>query len=236
MIKIFTLPPVIKGTFLDRPNRFLSLVKLNHLNIIEQVHVHDPGRLKELLYPGNKVLIAQAKNKNRKTSWDLICANKDNEWIFVNSAYHRVLTEIILKRSLIPELSSIFDLKAEVKVEHGRLDFLGKIGDKNIWIETKGCTLIKDSYALFPDAPTKRGKKHITTLISLKQRGDRAAMIILIFSKQPKYFCPNKDTDPEFAQEFFKARNMGVEIYPVSLFCDGEFVYFNKHILIKEDL
>ncbi len=76
MIKISKLPQSVKGIFIDRPNRFLAHIKLEQSQEIVEVHVHDPGRLKELLYPGNHVLISKAKNKNRKTKWDLLCAKK----------------------------------------------------------------------------------------------------------------------------------------------------------------
>ncbi|GAB6887196.1 DNA/RNA nuclease SfsA [Desulfothermus okinawensis JCM 13304] len=232
MIKISKLPQSVKGIFIDRPNRFLAHIKLEQSQEIVEVHVHDPGRLKELLYPGNHVLISKAKNKNRKTKWDLLCAKKDTEWIFVNSSFHRRFSEVILDRSLIPEITPINKLRAEVRVPYGRLDFMGHIKNTKIWIETKGCTLIKNKIALFPDAPTKRGKKHLTSLISLKDKTVRSAVLILIFSKEVNYFSPNWETDPEFSKEFYRAMDTGVEIFPVSLYCDGESVYYNKIIPI----
>lgn len=232
MIEISKLPPVHKGIFIDRPNRFLAKVKIDSSQV-EQVHVHDPGRLKELLYSGNSVLISKAKNKNRKTKWDLLCARKNSEWIFVNSSFHRKFSEIIFHKSLIPALSPISELKAEVKVPLGRLDFMGKIKNKKIWIETKGCTLIKDHIALFPDAPTKRGKKHLTSLISIREKGIRAAALILIFSKNIDYFSPNWETDPDFAKEFYRAVDLGVEVYPLSLSCDGKSIYYHKTVPIS---
>lgn len=238
MIEIYRLPSLLKGIFLERTNRFVAKIKLldQNIELTENVHVHDPGRLKELLYPGNKVLIVKAKNKNRKTGWDLIAAKKDDEWIFVHSAYHRRFTEIILEKSLISNLKDLKNLRAEVPIKDGRLDFSANIGGKKIWIETKGCTLIKGDIAYFPDAPTSRGSKHLTSLISLKNKGDRSAVIILIFSKKAECFSPNKETDPLFSKTFYKAIEKGVEIYPVSLTCDGRFVYFNKEIHIVKEM
>ncbi len=75
-------------------------------------------------------------------------------------------------------------------------------------------------------------KKHLTSLISLKDKTVRSAVLILIFSKEVNYFSPNWETDPEFSKEFYRAMDTGVEIFPVSLYCDGESVYYNKIIPI----
>lgn len=225
---IFELPDVKKAIFLKRPNRFLGIVKLD--GIEHKVHIHDPGRLKELLYPGNEVLITYKPALNRKTSWDLLAAKKQDEWIFVHSGYHRELSQTILQRGLISKLDPMERLIPEIKVDGGRLDFLANINGENVWIEVKGCTLIKGDIALFPDAPTKRGTKHVSTLIDLKKQGDRAAVILLIFSKKAKVFSPNKETDPKFYEEFYKAKDAGVEIYPISLFLDKNKIYFNREI------
>ncbi len=227
---IFELPDTKKAIFIKRPNRFLGIVKLDDLE--HKVHIHDPGRLKELLFPGNKVLITPVDGKNRKTNWDLLAAKKEDEWIFVHSGYHRKFSQTILEQGLIRQLRPMEKLMPEIKVDGGRLDFLGTIKGQRIWIEVKGCTLIKGDMALFPDAPTKRGTKHISTLIKLKEQGDRAAVVLLIFSKKAHIFSPNKNTDPKFYEEFYKAMEAGVEVYPVSLFLDGNKIYFNRLISI----
>ena len=86
------------GKFIDRPNRFTASLELNNNEIIT-AHVHDSGRIKELLFPGNQVFLRKAKNiENRKTLWDVIaaCAD-DNEEILINSSIHRYITDNYFK-------------------------------------------------------------------------------------------------------------------------------------------
>ncbi len=229
-MKLLNIPYSHKAIFLDRPNRFLGVVRMNKGEGEEEVHIHDPGRLKELLYRGNEVLIRTAKGKNRRTRWDMLAARKKKEWIFIHSGYHSKIAHRLFELSLIKALNRVEDIRPEVKVPDGRLDFQVKMDGISIWIETKGCTLIDRGIAFFPDAPTKRGRKHLQSLMELKAKGERAALLILIFSKNVLCFSPNKDTDPLFAEAFFSAIERGVEVYPVSLSYNGTDIYFYREI------
>ena len=44
---------IVKGTFLDRPNRFIAHVELDGKR--ETVHVKNTGRCRELLLPGAEI-------------------------------------------------------------------------------------------------------------------------------------------------------------------------------------
>ena len=85
----------------------------------------------------------------------------------------------------------------------------------------KGCTLAVDGVALFPDAPTKRGRKHLETLMEMKASGNRAALMILIFRHEARCFSPNEETDPRFTETFRSAMEAGVEVHPVVFRYDG---------------
>ncbi len=228
MMELYPIISEKKGIFLKRLNRFVGIVEIDEL--CHRVHIHDPGRLKELLYPGNTVLVSSAKNKNRKTRWDLIAARRKGEWVLVHSGFHRRISEILLSRGIVRGLEKIEDIKAEVKIEDGRLDFCVFSQGKKIWIETKGCTLFREGMALFPDAPTKRGTRHLRSLIKLREQGDRTMLLLLIFSPSVECFYPNKDTDPAFFKTFFIAFARGVDIRPISLYYDGTSVYFSREI------
>ena len=118
----------------------------------QYVHVRDPGRLKELLYPGNKVLVKHKSGEKRKTQWEIIAA-WDNEWVLINSGYHRAISEAILNNPKISPFGELDGLKAEVTVGHSRLDFMLEKDEGQIALEIKGCTLEIDNIALFPDLP-----------------------------------------------------------------------------------
>ncbi len=213
------------GIFIERKNRFLASVEIDETP--HEVHVHDPGRLNELLYPGNRVLLKKYPLGKRKTEWELIAADKNGGWIFTNSKFHRKISETILRDALISPLGSLDSLKAEVRTGRSRIDFLAKKDGRRIWIEVKGCTLEKNGVALFPDAPTARGRRHVEELIHLKEEGDDAAIIFLVFV-DAVCFKPNRETDIEFSRAFEKAMKNGVEIYPLMLSYDSRSIRFER--------
>ncbi|WP_319204682.1 DNA/RNA nuclease SfsA [uncultured Ilyobacter sp.] len=216
MKKIYEIKCDQKGSFLERPNRFIAQVKLDD-GSLETVHVHDSGRIKELLFEGNRVNIKSASNPKRKTKWDMISAlSDDGEEILINSAYHRYISENIIRDPEISPFGNIDTLKAEVKYGGSRIDYMLSKDNQNIWVEVKGVSLSVDKVAMFPDAPSTRAQKHLKELMELLEKGERAAVLLLIF-RNSDYFRPKWETDPVFSELFYEAREKGVEIYPVQL-------------------
>ena len=125
---VMEIPWDAKGTFKERPNRFLGIVDITSLKKYKskkvKAHVHDPGRLKELLYPRNQVLLRKATNLNRKTKWDLIAAMYEGEWILVHSGFHRQIAEWVISDPKVSPFKSVKHIKAEAKFGNSRLDFL----------------------------------------------------------------------------------------------------------------
>ncbi len=227
LLKISSLK---EGIFLKRINKFLGIVKLNGYE--KEIHIHDPGRLSELLFPTNKILIKEEDKPHRKTKFDLIAAFKNNHWVLVHSGYHRKIAEKIIQKGIIKEFKKYNKIHGEVKYNNSRIDFKLTNKQNELWLEVKGCTLTKNGIALFPDAPTKRGTRHLKELIEL----GNSAILILIFRKDSKCFMPNFDTDPEFAKNFKKLLEKKVKIYPVLLSFKNETVYFEKILPLCEDI
>ncbi len=220
-----------EGTLISRPNRFLAYVKLNNGSEVA-AHVHDPGRLEEILYAGNRVLLKRVNNRNRKTQWDMIAGDVENKWILIHSGYHRAIAQTIIEQ--YKPFGNFRSIQAEVTFGHSRIDFVLE-QERQLWVEVKGCTLARNKIALFPDAPTKRGTKHLQTLIDIKKSGMNAAILILIFRPDAECFSPNKETDPKFAETFHDAITAGVNIVPIVLSYDGKFVRFLKYVALCED-
>jgi sugar fermentation stimulation protein A len=141
-----------EGIVVRRINRFV--VKALQGERIRLCHLHDTGRLKELIYPGNSVLFIDRKSP--LTDCMIIAAKGSNGWVITNTLLHRELALCLFPKNVkvIPE----------VKIFESRIDFFI---NPNIYVETKGCTLIKDDVALFPDAPTERAD----LIPALKRRG-----------------------------------------------------------------
>jgi len=124
-----------------------------------------------------------------------------------------------------------------VTVGHSRLDFvLTDNRGTEIGVEVKGCTLAVDGVALFPDAPTERGRRHLEVLMDMKASGKSAALIVLIFRHDARCFRPNELTDPKFAETFHRAVSKGVDVFPVVFRYDGERVYFLGGIPVCDEI
>ena len=238
MKKLYEIKIDEEAIFLERPNRFIAHVRLDS-GSEEIVHVHDSGRIKELLYEGNKVKIRKATNLNRKTKWDMISGRADDgEDILINSSFHRYVGENLLNDPEISPFGEIESLRAEVKYRKdskSRLDFLLEKNGERIWIETKGVSLAEGKIAMFPDAPSERAVKHLKELIEIKESGERAAVILLVF-RQAKKFRPKYETDPKFNEYFYKAMEVGVEIYPIQLSLDDGIINYRGLIDIMPNI
>lgn len=232
---------LIPGTFLERPNRFTVIFKMEDtlnedLNGIDsypeartaKAHLRDPGRLEELLFPGVKLLLRPALNpEGRKTRFDVIAVFKDGNWVLINSGFHSDIAQELIESGLINELSGYSVEKREYKYGKSRIDFLlfingfnpinsNKDNHKNMLLEVKGCTLVENGHARFPDAPTTRGRKHVEELTRAMDEGYRSVVLFLILKEDAVDFAPNRVTDPDFSISLTAARNSGVLIVPYS--------------------
>lgn len=199
---------IVKGTFVSRPNRFIAHVIIDGKE--EICHVKNTGRCKELLVEGATVFVQKSNNPSRKTAYDLISVYKGERLINMDSqAPNKVAEEWLRER--FPEAV----IKKEVTHEDSRFDFyIENKGDK-IFVEVKGVTLEKDGVVLFPDAPTQRGVKHLNGLAKWVTEGNKAMALFIVQMNNVKYFTPNKETHPEFAEVLTKAKNQGVEVIAV---------------------
>jgi sugar fermentation stimulation protein A len=239
-IPVMKIPWDTKGTFRSRPNRFLGIVDITSPKKDrkkgERVHIHDPGRLKELLYSKNKVLLRKASNPNRKTKWDLIAATYDNNWVLVHSGFHREIAQWVIGNKKVSPIKNVKGVKPEAKFGKSRLDFLlTKKNGKKVWVEVKGCTLAADGVALFPDAPTLRGTRHVRHLIEAKEKGDEAVILILVFRQDARCFASHAETDPAFSKAFFSALEVGVAVHPLKFSYKDRVVKFIGEIPVCVD-
>lgn len=201
-----------------------------------RVHVHDPGRLKEVLFPGNHVLLKKGTGEKRTTAWDVVAGWIENQWVLINTIFHPAISSKILKDEVHSPFGKLASIKPEVTIGHSRLDYLlTKPDGTRIWCEVKGCTLTRNEIALFPDAPTERGARHVQTLIELKENGDSAALIILVFRNDSRCFVPNQDMDPKFSKAFKNALENGIEVHPLVFHFEKGTIYLQNEIPICPD-
>ena len=200
---------VVPGRFLSRPNRFIAHVEID--GIVQVCHVKNTGRCRELLTPGAAVYLERAANPARKTQYDLIAVDKNGLLINMDAqAPNKVFGEWAAAGRFLPGLTA---LRPEFTWEDSRFDFRLEDHLGPCFVEVKGVTLEQDGLALFPDAPTERGVKHLRGLRRAVERGYRAAVFFVVQMKGPRLFRPNDDTHPAFGQALREAAAAGVGVY-----------------------
>lgn len=215
---VLDIPLDAEGILVSRPNRFLGIVDIVHPmgSKSEKVHIHDPGRLKDILYPGNRLLLKKASGKNRKTEWDLIAGKAEDNFVLTHSGYHRQISMWVLENKIIESLANTEKILPEQVFGESRLDYLLEEAGHRTWVEVKGCTLAENGRAMFPDAPTARGRRHIEELIKAVRSGDKAMMMVLVFRQDAQCFTAHEKIDPDFAAAFKHALKEGVTVHPLS--------------------
>ncbi|MGM0378475.1 MAG: DNA/RNA nuclease SfsA [Bacillota bacterium] len=222
---------IYEGKFLNRENRFIANIKIN--DKVHKVHVKNTGRCNELLVKNSKVYVQFVDKKSRKTKYSLISVYKNNRLFNIDS---QVPNKVILKalnNNKISSLTNLDYLKPEKKVGNSRLDFYYEKNDKKGYIEVKGVTLEKNNIGIFPDAPTKRGTKHINELITLGKEGYENYIIFLLQFKGAKKFKPNWITDKIFSETLKKAYDNGVNILAYDSLVNKNKIILNNKIDIN---
>ena len=204
---------LIHGKFVERPNRFIVVFEIGN-GSTDIAHLRDPGRLKELLIPGVKLLLRKAlPNPKRKTKYDVIAVFNQNIWVLINSGFHSDIAHELIESGLIMEISDYSIQKREYTYGKSRIDFILTKNNKiKMLLEVKGCTLVEDGLAKFPDAPTLRGTKHLGELSHSLDDGFNAMALFLILREDVFEFSPNKTMDPDFSEALIKSHEKGVLI------------------------
>lgn len=206
---------IVKGKFISRPNRFVAEVEINGEAV--SAHVKNTGRCRELLIPGAVVYLEDFSGRmgSRRLRYSLICVMKGDTIVNMDSqAPNRVVREALQSGAVrLPEMGVLRKIKAETPYGSSRLDFYAEDRDgKKALVEVKGVTLEKNGTAMFPDAPTERGVRHIEELCKAASEGYCAVIIFVIQMQGISLFTPNCETHPEFGEALHKAASCGVHI------------------------
>ena len=206
--------PLVSGVFLSRPNRFIARVMIDQEETI--AHVPNTGRMSELLIPGVRAILSWNPSPQRKTDDTLILVEKDGRWVCVHSVLaNQAATEYLFAQSDVSEL------KQEVTDGNSRFDLACYRVGKFFFYEVKWVNLLVGNIALFPDAPTERGSKHLAELIKAQTEGYGAGVIFVVQRNDATSFKANAAMDPEFAGLLDQCHSLGIEIRALSCDIDG---------------
>ncbi len=200
----------IPARLISRPNRFLGVVELDGKPV--ECFIPNPGRMNEFMVPGTTVYLIRKPGKQRKTDYDLTLVQYKDTLASIDSRLPNHMLREAIKMNKLPEFKGYSVTRTEPTFHDSRLDLLLNKGNNQILVEAKSCTLVEQGTALFPDAPTKRGTRHMGTLIHALNQG-RAAVCFIVQRNDAEEWRPHKEMDPDFTYAIIEAVRQGVEVY-----------------------
>ena len=178
----------------------------------ELVHVPNSGRMTELLVPGATVYITPVEaGAARKTRYDLTLVEHDGKLVSVDSRLPPRLVAEAVQLGRVPEFAFYDGVDREVRLGNSRVDLLLSREESTMYVETKSVNKVEDSAALFPDAATERGTKHLHSLLAAVKNGHRAAVVFVIQREDAERLVPDDKSDPRFCETLRTSANGGVE-------------------------
>jgi len=210
------LPPLVEGRLLGRRQRFFADVDLGGETVV--AHCPNTGSMLGCKEPGSRVWISRADNEKRKLAWTWeVVETAPGVAVGIHTGRSNRLVEEALVGGCLPELAGYAYLRREVKYgrEGSRIDLLAEWGDGRLaYLEVKNVTAAaQDRVALFPDAVSERGSKHLRELMAMVAEGHRAAVIFCAQRGDVDEVRPADTIDPEYGRTLRRALAAGVEAY-----------------------
>jgi len=222
---------LVKAVFKERVNRFRVRAERRGREV--HAYLPNPGRLHELLVPGAELLLRPASGVRRATGFGVFAVMSGDAWVTVDSRLPNALFSEAVSEGLLAEFQGYRTSRAEVRFGLSVLDFLLK-NDGPCLVEVKGCTLVREGWALFPDAPTGRGARHLEELALAREKGFRACLVVVVQRRGAEVFTTNDATDPAFGRTAREAAAAGVEFLAYRTVLDREELRIGK--LLPVDL
>lgn len=211
---------LLQARLVKRPNRFVVHIDIN--GAIEGASLPNPGKLGELFVKDCTLLVYKMEKEDAKYRFRVAgVISPQGKTIMLDTHVNNRVADYLLRNHLIPSLAEYDVVRWEVKHGKSRFDFLLTNGEEELYCEVKSCTLFHKSLAMFPDAVTDRGRRHVEELGELSREGIKTIVLFIIQSDVLTTFLPDFHTDPAFSQTLYENRE-DVTIVPISIGWDAQ--------------
>lgn len=223
--------PII-GAFIRRINRFMVLAEVRGEHVL--AHLPNSGRLITTLYQGAKLYLRRFNGAHsRKSAYSVFAASYNNDiTIIVDAHFSNKLAREVIDRGLMGELLGYRIVRENVKLvgSKARLDFLLRGHNEEFYLEVKSVTHAISGVALFPDAPTLRGRRQLIELNNILRSGSKAGLLFSVQRPDAFQVKPNYEADPKFASLLKASMENGLRILTLkSIFIPGEGVFLQPY-------
>ena len=214
------LGTLTRATFRERLNRFLIRCKTEEGEI--EAHLPNPGRLWELLLPGATLYLSSNRGLDsgqkvkRKTGYTAVAVERKGSPIFLHTHLTNQVARYLIEARSIPSLEQAEIVRQEVPYGNSRFDFLLNDNGGDLYVEVKSCTLFGNGVAMFPDAVTERGRKHLLELAEMARKGMKTMILFIVHYPHVNWFMPDFHTDYAFSSALLQARH-DTKVIPVAI-------------------
>lgn len=210
-VPITSAGPLIEATFVSRPNQLLVEARIG-MRLV-RAHMADRGRLLGLLTPGARLLLAPRDELGRKTAYQVVGVYSGDELVSLDTQLPNRLAMAALSAGALPQFARYTRVQREVTVGEHRFDF--RLGEAigSCLLEIKSVGKVEGGLAMFPDAPTERGRSHLEMLTKMALSGQRCAVLFIVQRHKAAAVVPDEGIDPEFGRVLRAAICAGVEVY-----------------------
>ncbi len=206
---------ILIGRFLARPNRFLVRCELDGVTV--DAFLPNPGRLQELFLPDSRLYLTRAApSDRRRTVFTVVAVERDCLPVMLHTHLTNDVARHLIEEGKVPGFEDARIVRAEAPVGHSRFDFLLTDGERETYLEVKSCTLVGREVAMFPDAVTARGARHLSELRDLSRKGIKTAVLFVVHWPFARVFMPDYHTDLTFARTLLDVRR-DVKIIPLAV-------------------
>jgi len=228
--------PLIEGILIRRYKRFLADIQLADGRVVT-AHTPNTGAMTTCSDPGARVWLRDTNNPQRKYpfSWELV-ETASGELVGINTGLSNALVREGIENGTIGELQGYRNIRAEVTygAENSRIDLLlEESQSSDCYVEVKNVTLVEGNLALFPDAVSARGARHLRELALMAQQGYRAVMLFCVQRSDADAVSPADAIDPVYGQSLRHALAQGVEILAYSACVNTEGIYLQRSLAVK---
>jgi sugar fermentation stimulation protein A len=206
MRSFFLFPKVKQGRFIRRLNRFTVECSLD--GEIIRAHLPNPGRLWELLLPDRIVsLVSSDPLSGRSTAYTAVAVLREGMPVLLHTQKANAVVKYLLEKNKIRGLENAEIIRQEAAFGTSRFDFLLQKKNVQYVVEVKSCTLFGKNIAMFPDAVTERGRRHLLKLSELTKQGMKCGVVFLVHSPRARFFLPDYHIDFAFARTFLNLKD-----------------------------
>ena len=223
-MRVIEVENPVKCVIVGRVNRFVVKVIVDGNE--QRAYINNTGRLSELLVGGRGAFCVRSKGTG-KMDYRLFAVEDDNLGAIIDTQLQMKAFERALETGLIPWLSGCRILRRNARLGSSLIDYLLRCNEDRVYLEVKSAVLRGGTYAMYPDCPSTRGRKHVKELTNHAKRGGKSIILFIAALPKVEAFKPNKTADPEIHKLLLEANKVGVKLRAIGMYYNpaDSFIY-----------